>query len=330
MVTALVVDAPLNEVGQAVKDEAANASPLMLSTKGVGVTGNLGIGTNSPRNRLHIADDAPADANGAQLRISETGGNSLLLGRTVDYGFVQSHSSEPLALNPLGNPVGIGTTTPKAALEVHGGTPDDANTAQFAIYTSRGNFLLIGRASDYGFVQSHNREPLALNPLGNNVGIGTTTPKEALEVDGNILVSGDVQLAGADCAEDFDIEEDEVVDPGTVMVIGPAGLKQCTRAYDPAAAGVVAGGGDVRPGILLGRQPGRGSRIPITLTGTVYCKVDAHYGAVSAGDMLTTSGTPGHAMKASDAGRAHGAIIGKALKPLLEGRGLIPMLAMLG
>lgn len=42
-----------------------------------------------------------------------------------------------------------------------------------------------------------------------------------------------------------------------------------------------------------------------------------------------TSAIPGHAMRAGDPLRALGAVIGKALKPLQSGRGLIPILIAL-
>lgn len=57
--------------------------------------------------------------------------------------------------------------------------------------------------------------------------------------------------------------------------------------------------------------------------------VDADHGAIQPGDLLTTSSTPGHAMRASDATRAPGAMIGKALASLDAGRGMIPILAIL-
>jgi hypothetical protein len=65
------------------------------------------------------------------------------------------------------------------------------------------------------------------------------------------------------------------------------------------------------------------------LLGKVYCKVDAGRGAIEIGDLLTTSPTPGHAMKADDPLKAFGAMLGKALGPLAEGRGLIPILIAL-
>jgi hypothetical protein len=57
--------------------------------------------------------------------------------------------------------------------------------------------------------------------------------------------------------------------------------------------------------------------------------VDAQYGAIEVGDLLTTSSTPGHAMKTCDPLKAFGAVIGKALRPLTEGQGLIPILIAL-
>jgi hypothetical protein len=45
--------------------------------------------------------------------------------------------------------------------------------------------------------------------------------------------------------------------------------------------------------------------------------------------MLTTSPTPGHAMKAADPARAAGAVLGKAMGDLDAGTGLIPVLVSL-
>jgi hypothetical protein len=45
--------------------------------------------------------------------------------------------------------------------------------------------------------------------------------------------------------------------------------------------------------------------------------------------MLTTSATPGHAMKAVDRITAFGAVVGKALRSLDCGQGLIPILITL-
>jgi hypothetical protein len=68
---------------------------------------------------------------------------------------------------------------------------------------------------------------------------------------------------------------------------------------------------------------------PVALSGRVYCYVDASQGAIEPGDLLTTSPTPGHAMKAVDTAKAQGAIIGKAMTGLKEGKGLVLVLVTL-
>ena len=69
--------------------------------------------------------------------------------------------------------------------------------------------------------------------------------------------------------------------------------------------------------------------MPLALTGKVWCLVDANREAVHIGDLLTTSATPGHAMKANDTARAFGAVLGKALDDMPSGRGLLPVLIAL-
>jgi hypothetical protein len=148
-------------------------------------------------------------------------------------------------------------------------------------------------------------------------------------VQGDIIVGGDVLLQGADCAEQFDISGAEP-EPGTVLVIDERGsLRESRDAYDKKVAGVVSGAGDYKHSILLDNQPHSEGRVPVSLVGKVYCKVDAKYSPIKVGDLLTTSPTPGHAMKATDSSRAVGAVLGKALRPLRSGRKLIPMLVSL-
>ncbi|PWU00168.1 MAG: hypothetical protein C5B51_25855 [Terriglobia bacterium] len=156
------------------------------------------------------------------------------------------------------------------------------------------------------------------------------TERMRITADGNIRVTGDVILQGADCAEDFDVEDPESLEPGSVMVIGEDGcLRQSSEAYDTRVAGVLSGAGDYRPGIVLDQREPRLDRLPVALTGKAFCKVDAGFSPIGVGDLLTTSPTPGHAMKAGDPLRSHGSVIGKALRAFTTGRGLIPVLIAL-
>lgn len=142
--------------------------------------------------------------------------------------------------------------------------------------------------------------------------------------------SGQVLTFGADCAEDFDVDNASAIEPGAVLVIDDAGnLRESSTAYDRRVAGVVSGAGSLGPGMVLGRRPGAEDRKPVALIGKVRCKVDADCGAIAVGDMLTTADRRGHAMRAADPQLAFGAVIGKALAPLKAGRGMIPILVAL-
>jgi hypothetical protein len=150
-----------------------------------------------------------------------------------------------------------------------------------------------------------------------------------LNVNRDVNVLGDVKLIGGDLAEEFDIVGDLDAEPGSVMVLaGHDKVRVSDQAYDRRVAGVVSGAGSYRPGLILDRQSRRGRR-PLALTGKVWCKVDADWTPVELGDLLTTSPTPGHAMRASDPARTFGAVIGKALGGLASGRSLVPVLVAL-
>ncbi len=149
--------------------------------------------------------------------------------------------------------------------------------------------------------------------------------------DGDVVVTGDVRLAGADYAEQFDLTDRMTVEPGTVMVLDDFGALQTSdRGYDQRVAGVISGAGAYRPAVVMDSrlEAGETARAPVALVGKVYCKVDGTGDPIAVGDLLTTSDTPGHAMKAQDRARAAGAILGKALAPSRE-LGLIPVLVTL-
>jgi hypothetical protein len=165
------------------------------------------------------------------------------------------------------------------------------------------------------------------NGLNGMLFLNNAAGKETVRLDGE---AGDLILHNADCAEDFDIASEETIAAGTVMVLDDDGnLCSSSHAYDKRVAGVISGAGNYRPGIVLDRQPGESTRQPIALMGKVFCKVDARHSPIAVGDLLTTSPTPGHAMKALDPIQAFGSVLGKALKPLTDGIDLIPVLVAL-
>lgn len=153
-----------------------------------------------------------------------------------------------------------------------------------------------------------------------------------VHVTEDLTVVGDVQLAGADLAEDFAVGAGVPLDatvPGTVLAVDDDGrVRPSSSAYDPRALGIVSGLGDLRPAVVLNRPvDGAVDRsAPVALTGRVSCKVDASYGSIEVGCLLTTSPTPGHAMRAVDQQQAFGAVIGKALGACRSGTGVVTVL----
>lgn len=149
----------------------------------------------------------------------------------------------------------------------------------------------------------------------------------SIHLDGQ---AGDIILRNADCAEDFDMAPGETLEPGTVVMVDDDGrLRPTEVAYDRRVVGVVSGGGDTRPGIVLDRKPSGTPRQTVALMGKVYCRVDAAAGPVRAGDLLVPAAAPGYAMRAERCPEAFGAVIGKALCSLAGGRSMIPMLVSL-
>jgi hypothetical protein len=150
-----------------------------------------------------------------------------------------------------------------------------------------------------------------------------------VKVAGNLTVDGDIMLLNKDICERFPSGESECVE-GAVMIVKADGtLAPCAVGYDKRVVGVVSGAGTLQPAITLGSEqdPSRSARI--ALIGTANCLVDAIYGAVDVGDLLTTSETYGHAMKATDQAKSWGAVIGKAIGVLASGKGLVPMVIFL-
>jgi hypothetical protein len=166
------------------------------------------------------------------------------------------------------------------------------------------------------------------------VGIGTENPQDLLDVRGVVRAQAVRLVGGGDIAEPFEISSDIELRPGMVVSIdpdAPGALRVADAAYDHAVAGVISGAGGVNAGLVLSQEGtiADGSH-QVALTGRVWCWVDADAnGSIVPGSLLTTSPTPGHAMRASDRERSFGATIGKAMTPLERGQGLVLLLVNL-
>jgi len=147
-----------------------------------------------------------------------------------------------------------------------------------------------------------------------------------IDLTGNVAIRNTagtivVELGeGLDYAEGFDVHDKGKISPGAVLAIdpeNPGNLKISDRPYDTKVAGITAGAKKLGSGVRLGNGQ---FDCDVALAGRVYCNVDATDAGVNPGDLLTTSTTPGYAMKVIDYARARGAILGKAMQKLDQGK----------
>jgi hypothetical protein len=173
------------------------------------------------------------------------------------------------------------------------------------------------------------------NISGGNILIGAVNGVYKFRVDGTGkgFFDGGTQTGGADFAESVAAAPMRYrYEPGDLLMVDTTAKRQLRLAAEPYST-LVAGIYSTKPGVLAtihkGTEPPPPTEIPLAILGIVPCKVSAENGAVKAGDLLVTSSTPGYAMKGTDRQRMLGAVVGKALEPLADGKGMIQVLVTL-
>lgn len=227
--------------------------------------------------------------------------------------------------------VGIGTTSPGGKLEINTGN----GSLQFIDDLVPGLNLTGGTIP--GTMRFRNTLEVFPSLDGTREGkidVRDTTgnPNIILRGSGVATVKVLEITGGADIAEPFQISAAGEIPKGAVVVIdedNPGRLKLSDRAYDTRVAGIVSGANGINPGLALHQQGVLEGGRNVALTGRVYALADANDTPIKPGDLLTTSDTPGHVMKVTDRGRGSGAILGKAMTALKEGKGMVLVLVSL-
>ena len=210
-------------------------------------------------------------------------------------------ANRKVTIDGSGN-LGLGTTTPSAALDIHAST---ANLIRAVNATSGQAVFRVENDGDVFADGSY------------NCGLGT-----------GCFNSGQ----GADVAER--INATEPLEPGDVVEVdpdNPGKFRKAREAMSRRVAGVIS----TAPAITLGNdfdpeaERWVDHRPLLALAGRVPVKAVAKFGAIEVGDLLVASPIPGYAMKCPETSQCVGAIIGKALEPLKEGVGLIEVQVML-
>lgn len=235
-----------------------------------------------------------------------TGGVNFFVG-----GGTPTLSAVPISGQTL---VGINTSTPRQPLDVNGGFLEvQGNDAQVAVGGFSAGAVLVG----------------SFNPVVQKVIFENISNLTAMSIECcSVIIDG-----GCDLAEPFPFSAAEQEIPqGAVVVIddaNPGRLKMSDQRYDTRVAGIVSGANGINPGIQMHQEGVLEGGKNVALTGRVYVQADTSNGAIKPGDLLTTSGLPGHAMRVSDHAKAQGAILGKAMTGLSDGNGMVLVLVSL-
>jgi hypothetical protein len=161
----------------------------------------------------------------------------------------------------------------------------------------------------------------------------TATRVFRVDGTGRVFADGGFQPSGADFAESMSVTGDRSkYAAGDLLVIDPTVNRRVALAQQPYST-LVAGIYSTKPGMLGTthnvNESAPQNEVPLAVVGIVPCKVTAENGSIRVGDLLVTSSTAGHAMKGTDRNKMLGAVVGKALEPLPEGKGVIQVLVTL-
>jgi hypothetical protein len=309
------------------------------------ISGKLGIGTTAPNQLLHMVGASPrilieGSSGNPEVNFKNTGeavGLTWALYKnsvTNDLRFYQN--GDRISIQSATGNLGIGTTSPQQKLHVNGIAQFDVGGGSVSMSTPGGWPGIIA------YAQNGHRRDIFFFDDSLNIAVSTSgslsseTNGVKIHEDGMVEVKTLKLTGGLDLAEQFEVRgKGEIVSPAPGMVVtidsqNPGELIVSSEAYDRKVAGVISGAGGIDPGMLLSQTTSDAKAAnPIALTGRVYTYADAFYGPIEPGDLLTTSDTPGHAMKVADFARAQGAILGKAMTSIQEGKGLVLVLVTL-
>jgi len=242
----------------------------------------------------------------------------------VDVGFLKVGGYKALSLTGAGATLtstfttpgtfdymtALGTTSSNTVISTYG-TLDTSNG------TLKANLLTTdkvgapsgagsGSASISGWwaIQASSQIDFSLGTLKSlSLDAGTETTDATIRGRWTLTGASRMQATYADLAEYY--EGDKEYEPGTVLVFGgDKEVTTTTQINDTRSAGVVS----TDPAYVMNHEQ-KGIRVCLALAGRVPCKV---IGRVKKGDMLTTSATPGYAVKALNP--VLGAVLGKALE----------------
>lgn len=310
-----------------------SASAGGIGVYGISSTGNAGkfvitnAGNNQPALYVSTAGSGEGVSVSSQSGTAVTGTSATGMGV---WGFTQSsYACAVIGDNTAGGEAVVGRTTSDTAGAVVG--RNDGNSYGVRGFSTAAGVGVYGTSvtGTGGKFQATTSGVgvYARSASGNIIeGYGSDAGNRRFYVSngGNVYCDGAFTGGGADFAELLPAQA--ALEPGDVLVIGADGaLARSTQAFQPTVVGVYS----TKPGFLGGTDEGAApaGTAPLAVVGVVPVKASAENGAITPGDLLVASATPGHAMRAGAAPPV-GTVIGKALTRLNAGAGVITMLVI--
>ena len=333
-----------------------DGEPLVIRTNSaeamrVDTGGRVGVGTTNPEVKLQVRGDRiRLQSADRQRRVDLRADGAALDLESVGAALFINNTNQTTCINPREGAVGIGTDDPLFKLHVVGANFAAAISADSPNGLSAISAIARGPQTVGLFARSQQETAVAAQ---SNQGTfiftgadGASRRFAVVRATGAVLADGPhtgpadyaEMLPASGIASDFE--------PGDVLIIGPDGrMAKAESPYAQNLAGVYSSApgfvADMRiteRGIEAYDEPKAEDDelwLPVTLMGVAPVKVTAENRSVSPGDLLTTSTTLGHAMRAEPtvvnniAIYPTGTILGKAMEPLDRGSGSIRVLVTL-
>ena len=184
--------------------------------------GNVGIGTSSPSEKLHVNGNVLIESTNPSLLFTDTNSDSDYSIK-VNGGVLnvrdETNDIARISLKSNGN-VGIGTTSPSELLTIAAESPtlrfEDISSSNYTeMYVN--NFDTYLNTNGRFFIQNQGSTKVTFKSDG-NVGIGTTSPSEKLEVDGKIKAT-DINFSGLPTSSAGLSSGDVWNDGGTLKIV---------------------------------------------------------------------------------------------------------------
>jgi hypothetical protein len=191
--TGITINGQSNANGNNITFRVGNSDRVHIDS-----SGNVGIGTTSPDSKLHVYGTSNPvfkveDDGGAWGFMQAAGSNQVYVGSGPSANLsIYAGLSSAMTILASNRNVGIGTSSPSSKLVVAGrvdfqndfrlrGTDAAANQGVVRFYVDSSNKLFIDTANDGSNL-------FAIDSSG-NVGIGTSSPSQKLDVNGNMIAN---------------------------------------------------------------------------------------------------------------------------------------------